>query len=305
MNLRAFSKPHRYFGMDHRTVGILGGGQLGRMLVEAANRLNINTVVLDVENAPAKQVNALTHHVDGSYAEPARVRELASQCHIITAEIEHVNTDVLEEITEDETIRKSMKQASFYQVEVEVQPSWRTIRVIQDKYIQKEHLQSCGVETAQSIPLESGTAQDLALVVGELGLPCMLKSRKEAYDGRGNYPIRTTGGIPAALAALGGRELYVERWVSFTMELAVMVVKREDEASSSSTDPNLWKTTTLSFPVVETIHENSVCKLVYAPARNVSADIMQRADTLARRAVASFWGKGVFGVEMFLLDDGE
>lgn len=74
-----------------------------------------------------------------------------------------------------------------------------------------------------------------------------------------------------------------------------MVVKIVDDAAED------WQKATMAFPVMETVHEESICKLVYAPARNVSASIEQQAKSLARRAVAGFWGKGVFGVEMFLL----
>ena len=78
-----------------------------------------------------------------------------------------------------------------------------------------------------------------------------------------------------------------------------MVVKTNDEADSD------WEKVTLAYPVVETIHEDSICKLVYAPARNISEVFKQEAQKLARRAVAGFWGKGIFGVEMFAIGDGE
>ncbi|KAI9886236.1 MAG: hypothetical protein M1823_001971 [Watsoniomyces obsoletus] len=291
--------------MDSRTVGILGGGQLGRMLVEAANRMDITTVVLDVENAPAKQINASTQHLTGSFTDSDRIRELANRCDMLTFEIEHVNTEVLEEM--DQAGRqgdRTQEQEPKYRL-VDVQPSWQAIRKIQDKFLQKSHLRSHGVETTESMSLIRNDPPELARVVAEIGLPCMLKSKRQAYDGRGNYPIDTLGDIPSALAALGDgdRELYVERWASFTSELAVMVVKTVEDTPSSCSDSIFWQTATLAFPVVETVHENSICKLVYAPARNVSPDIQRRAETLARRAVASFGGKGVFGVEMFLLAD--
>jgi phosphoribosylaminoimidazole carboxylase len=67
----------------------------------------------------------------------------------------------------------------------------------------------------------------------------------------------------------------------------------------------MWARTTLAYPTVETIHEDSICKLVYAPARNITVEINEKAQNLARQAVAGFWGKGIFGVEMFLLEDGQ
>ena len=271
--------------MDKR-IGILGGGQLGRMLTEAANRLNVSVVTLDAgEACPSKQINAHSGHINGSFNDPRAIHQLAAKCDILTTEIEHVNTDVLEGISD-----------------VEVQPSWRTIQVIKDKYDQKLHLMSLGLAVAQSEFINSSCFADVQMAAEVLGYPLMLKSRTEAYDGRGNFPIKDESEIASALAALKDRPLYAERWANFTAELAVMVVKIEDDACDP-TGP--WERATLPYPVTETVQEDSICKLVYAPARNISSHVMQNAQDLARRAVAGFWGRGVFGVEMFLLQNGK
>ncbi|KAH8427990.1 phosphoribosylaminoimidazole carboxylase ADE2 [Aspergillus melleus] len=254
-------------------VGILGGGQLGRMLVESANRLNIQCNVLDAENSPAKQISAHDGHVTGSFKEHESVRELAKSCDVVTAEIEHVDTYALEEIAS----------------QVRVEPSWQAIRTIQNKFNQKEHLRKYGIPMADHRELVNNTPEDLAAVGEQLGYPLMLKSKTMAYDGRGNFRVNSKADIPEALEALKDRPLYAEKWAHFKMELAVMVVKTKDEV--------------LSYPTVETVQEDSICKLVYAPARNVSDAINRKAQELARQAVAAFDGKGVFGVEMFLLDD--
>jgi len=259
-----------------KTVGVLGGGQLGRMLAEAANRMNIKVNFLDAAGSPAKQITNHDDHIEGSFKDADAIKKLSAACDVITVEIEHVDTAILEQIaTESST---------------QVEPSWRTLRTIQDKFLQKEHLASHEVATAQSVPLASATKEELAKAAKVLGLPLMLKSRREAYDGKGNFPVKTEGEFEAALEALGGnRELYAEKWAEFEMELAVMVVKTKDGV--------------LSFPTVETVHENSICKLTYAPARGVTKAINEAAQALARKAVDCFWGKGVFGVEMFLLKD--
>lgn len=258
-----------------KRVGVLGGGQLGRMLVEAANLLEIQVNFLDAPNSSAKQISNHPGHLDGSFKDPAAIRKLAAASDVLTVEIEHVDTHILEEVAK---------------TGVDVQPSWKTIRTIQDKYLQKEHLQSNGIATAQSVALREATAEELEKASENLGLPLMLKSRKEAYDGRGNFPVKSQSDFKAALEALGGnRQLYAEEWADFRMELAVMVVKTKEDV--------------LSFPTVETIHENSICKLTYAPARGVSEATNKKAQELARQAVACFEGKGVFGVEMFLLPD--
>lgn len=268
------------------------------MLSEAAHRLNIKLVFLDAENAPAKQIDARSNHINGSFTDPEAVRQLAKICDLLTVEIEHVDTDILEEISTGTETRPDWRVVPG--VKVEVQPSWRTIRVIQDKFCQKEHLVHHGISTARSTAIENNRLTDLEYVGKELGYPFMLKSRTDAYDGRGNYPVKSVSDVQSALAALKNRPLYAEQWADFKAELAVMVVKVHDDAVFTD-----WQTATMAFPVVETVHQDSICKLVYAPARNVSPAIVQEAQELARRAVAGLWGKGVFGVELFLLPNGK
>ncbi|KAL8694285.1 MAG: hypothetical protein Q9218_001053 [Villophora microphyllina] len=279
-----------------RVVGVLGGGQLGRMLTEAANRLNIKIVTLDAENAPAKQINASASHINGSFANGDAVRQLAEMCDLMTVEIEHVNTDVLEDLSRG--IKTGDDWRTVKSTQRDVQPSWRTIRTIQDKFHQKEHLQTRQIPATASLALEEpARGEELGRIGQQLGYPFMLKSRTEAYDGRGNYPVKSNADIADAISALQNRPLYAEKWANFKMELAVMVVKTEDDADQD------WQQSTIAYPVVETVHEDSICKLVYAPARGLPVSVLEKAQDLARRAVAAFWGKGVFGVEMFWLGD--
>jgi phosphoribosylaminoimidazole carboxylase len=142
---------------------------LGRMLVESANRLNIQVNVLDAENAPAKQISAHTDHVVGSFNTPESVREIAKICDVLTAEIEHVDTYALEEVDS----------------QVKVEPSWKAIRIIQNKYDQKRHLSRYGIPMADYRELVQNTPEELATVGEQLGYPMMLKSKTLAYDGRG------------------------------------------------------------------------------------------------------------------------
>jgi phosphoribosylaminoimidazole carboxylase len=277
-----------------RTIGLLGGGQLGQMLCEAAGPLGIKVVVLDVDHSPAKQVNARNKHIDGSFTDKDKIRELARQCDILTVEIEHVDTYILEEIADNGV--EVVIDGKPTRRKVEVQPSWRTLRVIQDKFLQKQHLAMSGVNIAESRAVESN-AQDLKEFGAKYGYPFMLKARKDAYDGRGNFPVMAASDIDKALVALKGRPLYAEKWAKFKMELAVMVVKTANETDRFDA--------TTAYPAVETIYEDSVCKLVYAPARKVSDEIRAEARRLARKAVSTLWGKGVFGVELFIMNDGK
>ncbi|OXV11795.1 hypothetical protein Egran_00439 [Elaphomyces granulatus] len=254
-------------------IGVLGGGQLGRMLMESANRHNIQMNILDVENAPAKQISAHDNHVVGSFNDHESVHKLAEISDILTTEIEHVNTFALEEVAS----------------EVQVEPSWRAIRIIQNKFEQKNYLSKHRIPMGNYSEVVDNTPEQLANIGQLLGYPFMLKSKTLAYDGRGNYPVKSEADIPAALEILKNRPLYAEKWVYFKKELAVMVVKTKDNV--------------LSYPTVETIGEDSICKLVYAPARGVSGVVDEKAQELARNAVSAFEGKGVFGVEMFLCED--
>lgn len=157
--------------------------------------------------------------------------------------------------------------------------------------MQKSHLASSGVATAESLSVESNTSAHLENIGRKFGYPYMLKARTLAYDGRGNYVVSGPESISLALEVLKDRPLYAEKWASFSKELAVMVVRRRDGVC-------------ISYPTVETIHEENICKLVYAPAA-VSAVVREKARKLAEKAVGSLWGAGVFGVEMFLLEDGK
>lgn len=165
------------------------------------------------------------------------------------------------------------------------------MRVIQDKYLQKSHLASADVAVVSSLPVASPASSEILSDIGaQLGYPFMLKARTQAYDGRGNYVVKNPDAIADALKVLADRPLYAEKWAPFVKELAVMVVRTKDGAC-------------VSYPTVETVHEENICKLVYAPAR-VNEGTRKAARRLAEKAVGSFWGAGVFGVEMFLLPDG-
>jgi phosphoribosylaminoimidazole carboxylase len=259
-----------------------GGGQLGRMMAVPASLMNIDIVFLDVgEYTPAKQVilpkSPSKTHVNGAFSDPAKIRELAEKVDILTVEIEHVNADVLEKL-----------QSSLA---LGVQPSPSTIRIIQDKFNQKQHLQVRGLPVAPFLQIDP-TIDSINHASQRLGLPLMLKSRTLAYDGRGNYVVRSLSQASEALNALKNKPLYCEKWVPFVKEIAVMVVR------STSGEVR-------SYPAVETIHKDNICHLVFAPLRSKDPAVADRARAVAEAAIRTFDGAGVFGVEMFLLADGD
>lgn len=266
--------------MDSKTVGILGGGQLGRMLIEASSRLNIKTLILDSENTPAKQISS-ANHVVGSFKDPKAIKELAAKSDLLTVEIEHVDVKTLKEIE---------------QTGIKVHPNPETIELIQDKYLQKTFLSKNDIPISPFKELTGDMVTSLKEIGNEFGYPLMLKSKTLAYDGRGNKVVSSESEIPSAISALGGDQkdgpkLYAEKWVPFKKELAVMVAKSTSGEISS-------------YPCVETIQKDNICHLVIAPAQ-IDGKIREKARIIAENVVNAFSGAGIFGVEMFLLENGE
>lgn len=247
------------------------------MLAASASLLNIKVVILDTgSDCPAKKVVSHSSHVDGSFRDPDKIRDLASRVDVITVEIEHVDVTTLVEVQNTRGLA--------------VHPSPSTIRIIQDKFAQKQHLLSHGSPVAPFVQVNS-TEDSIRDASATLGLPLMLKSRVMAYDGRGNFVVHKLDQAGEAIAAFGDRPLYAEKWVPFMKEIAVMVVR----AASGEVR---------SYPAVETIQDNGICHLVFVPLRSRDPTVCARAQAIAEEAVRSFEGAGMFGVEMFLMDDG-
>lgn len=275
--------PHT--GNKMAIIGLLGGGQLGRMLCEAASPLDIEIAILDEKNAPAKQINSNSKHVTGSFKDASKIRELAAKTDVLTVEIEHIETEVLEEIDA--------------QGKVAVHPSWKTLRLIQDKFDQKEHLRKEGLPIADQMAIEAGATMPASLhqASQKFGFPFMLKARKGSYDGRGNFKISDEKDIDQAFEEFGTLSCYAEKWVPFELELAVMVVRTEDGQGKTKR--------VIPYPAVETIHEDNICSKVFMPPRTVPAPICERAQKVACDVVEKLWGRGVFAVEMFLTREGK
>ena len=265
-----------------------GGGQLGRMLTHPAALLGIPLLILDSGPfTPAKQTlqpEPPQSHFDGPFTSETHIRELAKACDLLTVEIEHVNADVLEAVEKEGLC--------------EVQPSPRTIRLIQDKYLQKRYLAEKGIPVAAFAVLpENPSEMDVRDLAGKLGLPMMLKARTLAYDGRGNSPLRSIEAkdVAASLQHLGDRPLYAESWAPYVKEVAVMVVRNKEGKVRS-------------YDAVETIHRESILRVCLVPLRASGKGmerVNDRAREMAEKAVSTLEGAGIFGVEMFLMEDGE
>ncbi len=251
------------------TIGIVGGGQLGKMLTLAAKKMGFMVIVIDpTPQSPAGQV--ADRQIIGGYKDAKATRELANLVDIITVEAEFVNDAVLQKIAD------SGKP---------VHPAPRTISIIKDKLRQKEFLKKNKIPTAEFISV-SGSV-DIEKAISKFGLPVLLKARHDAYDGKGNFVLQSKKDIDKGLEKLAGRKLYVEKYVPFVKELAVMVAR--------STVGEIKV-----YPVVETIHVDSVCDTVIAPAK-ISKTAKKRAQALAKKTMNQLKGAGVFGIEMFLV----
>ena len=256
-----------------KTIGIVGGGQLGRMLTQAAVGLGFQVVVVNpAENSPAAQVGA--GEIVGDWYDEQALHQLSKVADVITVEFEHLDADVLDAIASAGT---------------HVHPSPATIQLIQDKYQQKVFLRKAGIPVADFVGVK--TPADAKKALAKFGGKMLLKAKHGAYDGRGNALIANKKELDAALKQFAGRELYAEAFVPFVKELAVIVAR--------STTGEVK-----TFPVVETFHERNICVEVHAPAE-IEKDAAQKAEDLAITVAKKLKGAGVFGIEMFLTAEGE
>ncbi len=251
-----------------KRLGIIGGGQLGMMITEAAQNLSDEiseiTVLDPTENCPAAQAGA--KQIVGDFKDELAILKLAEQSDIITYEIESGNTDVLSKL------------------EAEIEPSPSTLAIIQDKLSQKIFLSENELPVSQFYEITS--LDDLHEKINELGLPVLLKSRRDAYDGRGNFKIASENEIEKAYQHFDGKSLMVEKFVDFKMEVSVIAIRNT-------------KGKIATYPLVENIHEDNILKITIAPAR-VSDDVISDAGEIAKKTMEVLKGAGVFGIEMFI-----
>ncbi len=254
-----------------KRLGIIGGGQLGMMITEAAKNLSEHiseiTVLDPTENCPAAQAGA--KQIVGDFKDELAILKLAEQSDIITYEIESGNTDVLSKL------------------KAKIEPSPSTLGIIQDKFLQKTFLSENELPVSQFYEITS--LGDLHEKIKELGLPVLLKSRRDAYDGRGNFKITSSDEIEKAYNHFDGKSLMVEKFVNFKMEVSVIAARNT-------------KGKITGYPLVENIHENNILKMTIAPAR-VSIDVIKNAGEIAKKTMEVLKGAGVFGIEMFIDQD--
>jgi 5-(carboxyamino)imidazole ribonucleotide synthase len=255
------------------TIGIIGGGQLAKMLGQAASQLGLQTVALS-EQPHCPAASAVTRVIQGGADEIESLRSLAEACDVVTLENEFVDANLLE----------ALEQMGHV-----VAPGSATMRVVQDKFLQKRALKKAGLAVAEFIDVPDLAALDAAIRL--LGLPLVLKKRRNGYDGKGNATIRTEADSRIAWELLNGEEnaLFAEAFCAFTQELAIMITRAPKK------DP-------VAYPVVETIQHHHICRVVKAPAP-ISEAVSEKVQELARRAIDAVKGVGTFGVELFRTAD--
>lgn len=259
----------------NRCLAILGGGQLARMTAYAAYRLGLEVGIAarPADDSPA--VLLATHSWMGPLDDRGLLEEVAAQAVAVTLENEFVDASAL---------------AFMEHKGLPVHPSARLLAVVQDKHAQKTALARAGLPVPKFAAVAS--EQDVLDRATTLGWPLVLKARRNGYDGYGNALLRVAADVAPAFEKLHARsEVMVEQFVPFTAELAVMVARGRTGEE-------------VTYPVVETIQHAHMCHTVLAPAP-VSAATARAAEDVARRVVRALEGVGVFGVELFLLNDGE
>ena len=255
------------------TVGIIGGGQLSRMLCLAATQLGIPTATLErKQNCPAATVSG--RHLVGDWNTIEALRALRAESDLLTLENEFVEAEALEQLEREGAI---------------LRPGSDCLRTIQDKLLQKQSLQAAGLPTPDFQATDSRTELDEA--AERFGYPFVLKRRRNGYDGKGNFTVEDQAMLDEGWSELDGENhpLFAEAFCRFQSEIAIMVCR-------SSAGPQIH------YPAVETIQKNHICHVVKAPAALPSA-VEDEAVRIANRAVSTVSGIGSVGVELFLTHD--
>ena len=254
------------------TIGVLGGGQLGRMLALAAARLGFDTVILTPEtNACASRVAAQTIVAD--YADPEALEALAGLADVVTYEFENVPAAAVEGLTS---------------LGAETAPGPRALAVAQDRVEEKTFLNGCGAPTVGFAAVAS--VADILAGLDALGAPALLKTRREGYDGKGQTWVESHADAEAAYDRIGRAPAILEARADFVRELSVIAARGRDGDVAT-------------YPLGENHHENGVLRRTSAPAE-VSDATNQAAQTIAARILTTLDYVGVIGVELFELADG-
>ncbi|MCD4712073.1 MAG: 5-(carboxyamino)imidazole ribonucleotide synthase [Clostridiales bacterium] len=254
------------------TIGVIGGGQLGRMFVFEAKRMGYHVIVLDPKpNSPAGQV--ADEQIVAGFDDISAYFELAKKTDVITFEFEHINAKILE----------SLENSGY-----RVVPSSRTLGVIQNKFNQKTMLKRIGVNVPEFS--EVNNLDELTNLFQYLDQKAILKSSFNGYDGKGNIVIKSKIELEPAYQMFSGEEVFIEELIDFTKEVSIVVVKNDTEVSF--------------YPVVENVHQNSILIKTLVPAR-LTDDVLKKIHDTSLMIVEELDDYGVFCIEFFVDNDSE
>ena len=266
--------PHAPF-LPPAQLGVMGGGQLGRMFVHAAQAMGFKVVVLEAApDSPAGQ--AADSVIAAGYSDAQALAQLGQSCVAITTEFENVPADSLQ----------LLASHAF------VAPSASCVAIAQDRIAEKRFLAGCaarsGVPPAPHKAIAAATDID---AIDELLLPGILKTVRLGYDGKGQTVVRTRDDVRAAFAAMGGVTCLLEKMLPLAYEVSVLTARGADGAS-------------VVYPIAENVHRDGILFTTTVPGPNVSADCAARAQQAARVIVEELGYVGVLCIEFFVLTDG-
>ena len=256
-------------------LGVMGGGQLGRMFVHAAQAMGYKVAVLEpAADCPAGE--AADRVLTASYTDPAALLELSELCAAVTTEFENVPADSM----------ALLAQSCF------VAPSAACVAVAQDRIAEKRFFAECaprsGVMPAPHQVIAS--QDDIAAIPDEL-LPGILKTVRMGYDGKGQVRVATRADVQAAFEAMGGVTCLLEKMLPLAYEVSVLTARGADGES-------------VVYPIAENVHRDGILFTTTVPGPNVADDCARRAQDAARAIVAELGYVGVLCIEFFVLDDG-
>jgi 5-(carboxyamino)imidazole ribonucleotide synthase len=255
-----------------KTLGVLGGGQLGRMFAHAAERLGYRVHVYEPSaDSPAAEVSA--HAVHAPYTDLAALEAFVRGCDAVTYEFENIPAEPL----------WRLENAGVFR------PKWQILEVTQNRLREKTWLRKNEFPHVNFAECEAGG--DLVAAIRRIGLPCVVKTADFGYDGKGQQKVSDEASLARAVSAFQGQRAVVERWIDFKCELSVLV------ARSAAGEVRC-------FPVAENIHTRHILDFSLVPAR-VPADLQDRARALAEAIADRLDLVGLLAVELFLTDRGE
>ncbi|WP_420961372.1 5-(carboxyamino)imidazole ribonucleotide synthase [Brucella sp. IR073] len=255
------------------TIGIIGGGQLGRMLAQAAARLGFRTMILEPQaDCPAAQ--AANRQIVAAYDDKAALAELAQACDVVTYEFENVPVGAAQKLAEERLVF----------------PPPIALEVSQDRFREKAFLNDCGIETAPWHLV--GDPQSLAAGLAAIGGPAILKTRRLGYDGKGQVRLKGDGSddLDAALDAIGHAPAILEGFVPFEREVSVIAAR--DRAGNAR-----------AYDIAENVHSNGILATSTVPSAiaPATADMAREA---AEKLMHALDYVGVMGLEFFVREDG-